>query len=92
MFPRKVIALVVAALVALVAAGWVSDQSTRTMKSSLQSVNHTRDVLITEGECRTSLLRAESSGRAYALTGEPALALRRCSSCANSRLACLVLA
>lgn len=61
----------VAALLALIANGWVSDRSTRVMVTAIGWVDHTRDVLVCLDRFRAALAEAETNARGFVITGVP---------------------
>ncbi len=71
MLPNRIVVFGVTTIVSLLAIGWISDRSTRVVAQSVDSLNHTRDVLLQVDQLRGALSAAESSARGYVITGAP---------------------
>jgi Signal transduction histidine kinase len=72
MLPNRLVVLAAATVISLVAIAWISDRSTRVVAESVDSLDHTRDVLLQVGQLRVALAAAESNARGFVITGEPA--------------------
>src|SRR5512142_2122584 len=70
MLRKKLILFAIAALVALLATGWISDGATRKMTHAVQSVDHTRQVLVAIDAFRAAVAESESNARGYVITDE----------------------
>jgi signal transduction histidine kinase len=71
MLPNRLVVLAATTVISLLAIGWISDQSTRVVAESVDSLDHTRDVLLQMGQFRGALSAAESNARGYVITGVP---------------------
>jgi signal transduction histidine kinase len=71
MFTKRLVVLAVTTLISILAIGWISERSTRVVAESVDSLDHTRSVLLQVDHFRSSLSAAESSARGYLITGVP---------------------
>ena len=72
MLRKNLFILAVAALLALIANGWVSDQATRVTSHATRWVEHSYQVLEAVAQFRSSVAEAETAARGFAITGNSA--------------------
>ena len=71
MVSRRFVVLASLTLFSLIAIAWISDHSARVMAGAVDSLDHTRTVLLEVDQLRAALAAAESNALGYGITRDP---------------------